>query len=230
MNIEILHYIEGARQARGIAVVVDVFRAFSTACYMKLRGASRIIAVSSAKQAYQLRSEHPEYLLAGERNGIKLPEFDFGNSPSEIMRAELDGTTVVLTTSAGTKGLVEAAKGADMVLTGSFVNAGATAQWIGMQRPQEVSIICMGWNGIHPAREDQLYAEYLKGLLCGSAVDFPAIVNELTHHRSTSSFLDLPDTGDRQQDLDYCLDLDRCTYPLHLATRGTQMELHPLKK
>lgn len=225
MNIEILHYMEGARQAKGIAVVVDVFRAFSTACFIMLQGASRLITVSHVDEAYQLKEDHPEYLLAGERDGIKLQGFYFGNSPSEIMKSDLAGSTVVLTTSAGTKGLLEARNRADAVVTGSFVNAGATADWIRRQKPKDVSIICMGWNAAQFAEEDQLYAGYLKGILSGTAVDYPSILNRLTHERTTPSFLDLPDTGYHQQDLELCLDLDRLASPLRLSSHENQMEL-----
>ena len=69
MNVEILELIEGAKKAGGIAVVIDVFRAFSLECYLFGRGAERIYAVGGMDEAFALKREHPEYILIGERHG-----------------------------------------------------------------------------------------------------------------------------------------------------------------
>ena len=61
MNIKILHLIEGARQAKGLAVIIDVFRAFSTACYVVRNGAVEIIPVADVDLAYKLKAENPAY-------------------------------------------------------------------------------------------------------------------------------------------------------------------------
>ena len=53
MQIEILDLIEGAKQARGLAVIIDVFRAFSTACYVVRNGAKEIIPVGNVELAYE---------------------------------------------------------------------------------------------------------------------------------------------------------------------------------
>ena len=80
MEIQILQLVEGARQARGIIVVIDVFRAFSTACYVIGKGAEMIIAVGEVETAFKLKEEHPEYILMGERNEIMIPGFDDTNA------------------------------------------------------------------------------------------------------------------------------------------------------
>ena len=68
MNIEIYHLLEGADQAQGLAVVIDVFRAFSLECYLFSRGVQKIYAVGREETAWELKREHPEYLMAGEQN------------------------------------------------------------------------------------------------------------------------------------------------------------------
>lgn len=60
MNIWILHLIEGARQARGLTVVIDVFRAFSVEAYFLANGADAIIPVGDAELAYRLKAENPD--------------------------------------------------------------------------------------------------------------------------------------------------------------------------
>ena len=81
MRIDILHLVEGAKRARGLAVIIDVFRAFSLACYLFDRGVEKIIPVGKKEQAFALKESHPDFILIGERDNRKIPGFDFGNSP-----------------------------------------------------------------------------------------------------------------------------------------------------
>ena len=122
MKVEILEFVEGARNAKGVAVIIDVFRAFSVACYAFDAGAARIIATSGVENAFQLRKQYKNSVLVGERDEKKIEGFDFGNSPTEIIKTDLSGKTVIHTTTAGTQGLINAVN-ADVVLTCSFVNA-----------------------------------------------------------------------------------------------------------
>src|ERR1700686_5268939 len=66
-KIEILDFEAGARAARGVAVIIDVFRAFSVACYAFANGADRIIPVADIEEALRLRRAHPEFITLGER-------------------------------------------------------------------------------------------------------------------------------------------------------------------
>ena len=72
MNIEIFHLLEGADQAQGLAVVIDVFRAFSLECYLFSRGVQKIYAVGREETAWELKRKHPEFLMAGERGGMRI--------------------------------------------------------------------------------------------------------------------------------------------------------------
>ena len=143
MNVNILQLLDGARQAVGLTVIIDVFRAFSTACYVFGNGAERIIPVGGLELAYRLKREHPDYLLIGERGGERPPGFEYGNSPSEVEQVDFTGHQVIQTTSAGTQGIANATQ-ADEMITGSFCNAGAIARYIRRRQPDEVSLVCMG--------------------------------------------------------------------------------------
>lgn len=178
MKINVLHYIEGAKKACGVAVIIDVFRAFSFECYALQNNAERIIPVASKELAYELKQKNPGYILAGERKGIMLPGFDYGNSPSQIEYADLSGKTIVHTTSAGTQGL-ENARNADEILTGSLVNAKAIADYLKAGNYEEVSLVCMGNNGVSPAAEDDLCAEYIKSLLENKIYDIAGQITDL---------------------------------------------------
>ena len=164
MEIQILQLVEGARAAKGIAVIIDVFRAFTTECFFMANGARTILPIGEEALAYALKKEHPDYILAGERDEIMLPGFDYGNSPANIEHLDFTGKTIIHTTSAGTQGIANAIH-ADEILTGSFVNAPAIAQYIKAKNPETVSLVCMGKGTLHPIEEDTFCAEYIKSLL-----------------------------------------------------------------
>jgi len=167
MEVKILRLIEGARQAEGLTVIIDVFRAFSLECYLFARGAECVHPVGSIEEAWTLKKAHPEYVLIGERGGKKCEGFDFGNSPSTVPEEAIRGKTVLHTTSAGTQGIINAQK-AEEIITGSLVNAAAVAAYIQKRRPEKVSLVCMGKEGVEPALEDELCAEYIRSILEGT--------------------------------------------------------------
>ena len=166
MDIRILHLTGGARQAEGLAVIIDVFRAFSLECCLADMGAREIRPVGAVEEALAWRKRDPECVLIGERHGRKLEGFDFGNSPSTVSPEAIRGRRIIHTTSAGTQGVTGAA-GAEEILTGSFLNAGAIAEYIRKRAPEKVSLVCMGREGLEEAEEDELCAVYLRSLLEG---------------------------------------------------------------
>ncbi len=219
MNIEILHLLEGADCAKGTTVVIDVFRAFSLECYLFSRGVKKIIAVGEEETARRLKRDHPDYIMVGERGGIILPGFDYGNSPSQTERAELKEKTVIHTTSAGTQGLVHAsASGATELLTGSLVNASAIASYLKQTSPEEVSLVCMGNSGTIPAPEDELCARYIKSLLAGEEMDMGKEIYTLTKEPSVFKFFDI-----KWKDVfpvkDYILCIEYDRFPFVLKAR-----------
>ena len=60
MDIKILHLVEGAKQAKGLTVIIDVFRAFSMEAYLFAKGAKKVIPIGDADVAYKLKAENPE--------------------------------------------------------------------------------------------------------------------------------------------------------------------------
>lgn len=162
MEIEILQLAQGAKQAKGITIIIDVFRAFSLEAYLFHNGCKEIFAVYDKQTAYQLKNEHPHYILIGERHGKILPGFDYGNAPSVIEHINFSNKTVIHSTSNGTLGIHNAIHAEDIYVA-SFVNAKATVQAILKKHPEHISIVCMGWEG-KETEEDTLCALYLKSL------------------------------------------------------------------
>jgi 2-phosphosulfolactate phosphatase len=166
MKINILEFVAGAREAKGVTVIIDVFRAFSVACYAFDAGAESIIATGEVEEAFRLRKEFRNAVIAGERDEKKISGFDFGNSPTEIIQSDLNGKALIHTTTAGTQGLVNAVN-ADIIITGSLVNAGAVAGYIQQINPEYVSLVAMGYRAEESAEEDILCAEYITDKLTG---------------------------------------------------------------
>lgn len=160
MKVQILEFVEGARNAKGVAVIIDVFRAFSVACYAFDSGAVRIIATSEVSEAFLLKKKYKNSVLVGERDEKKIQGFDFGNSPTEIIKADLTGKTVIQTTTAGTQGLINAVQ-ADAIITGSLVNAGAIVKYIKAVDPDYVSLVAMGYRAVNSAEEDLMCADLI---------------------------------------------------------------------
>ena len=183
MNIHIYNNLSGCKDAKGITVIIDVFRAFTVECFLINEGVAKIIPVGDKDLCLKLKKEHPEYFLVGERKGIKLEGFDCGNSPSQLTtQYNLKGKTIVHSTSAGTQGLKEAVNATE-VLTGSFVNAKAIANYIRAKNPDDVSLVAMGLNGVEESAEDTLCANYIKSLLEDENLD---ISDKLNYLKNTS--------------------------------------------
>jgi 2-phosphosulfolactate phosphatase len=219
MKIHMLNYVDGARRARGVVVIIDVFRAFSTASYAFAQGASSVIAVGEIDEARRLKSNNPGWVLIGERGGKKIDGFDFNNSPAEIEDADLRGKTLILTTNAGTQGLVNATF-SDQLLTGSFVNARATALYIRSLGPSEVSLVRMGVEAVRQAEEDDLCSEYLRSLLLVLPFDVDQIKSHLRSAPSSVRFFDDSKPWSPERDFDLCLDVDRFDFTLQAQVRA----------
>lgn len=165
-KVNILHLIEGAKQAEGLTVIIDVFRAFSLECYLYDMGVKEIRPVSAIEEAFTLKNRIEDSILIGERGGKKCDGFDYSNSPSSISKNHVAGKTIIHTTSAGTQGVANAVNASE-IITGSLVDAKAVAQYIMARQPEVVSLVCMGNGGVKPAAEDELCAEYIKSILEG---------------------------------------------------------------
>jgi 2-phosphosulfolactate phosphatase len=158
------------RNLRATACVVfDVLRATSTFVTALHHGAQAIIPVSEIAEAIAFRKSQPGVLLGGERDGVRISaggiDFDLGNSPREYTPEKVHGKTIVSTTTNGTRAL-RACANAQTVLAASFLNLGATAQFIRRNQFENVLLVCAG-TGENTALEDVLGA----GALCELVVN-----------------------------------------------------------
>lgn len=219
MNIEILHMIDGAKKAKGITVIIDVFRAFSVEAYFFANGAKEIIPVGDANLAYKLKEENPDFILAGERGGKILPGFDVGNSPSELIKLDSCGKTVVHTTSAGTQGIANA-KNADEILGGALVNAKAIARYIKSRNPENVSLVCMGLEAKSETEEDNLCADYIKSLLEGNDPDIKGEIENLRYTSGAKFFDKAQSDVFPEPDFHMCTEINKFDFVLKITDGG----------
>ena len=218
MNIQILQLLEGARAATGLAVIIDVFRAFTVETYLMERNARRIHPVGDVQTAFDYRAAHPDdTILCGERNGIMIEGFDFGNSPSQLETVDLTGKTVIHTTSAGTQGIAGAVNARE-IITGSLVNAAAIAEYIRRQNPDTASLVCMGLHGQKETDEDTLCAEYIKSLLEENPIDMTSRIEALKYTSGAKFFDQAQQDVFPEADFHICTQLDKFDFTLRLKT------------
>jgi 2-phosphosulfolactate phosphatase len=169
----IARYAGGERSAHAAArtgsvvVVVDAFRASTTIAVLVSKGA-RVVPVASIERAHSYAGAD---LRIGERGSAKVAGFDFGNSPTEILEAEVPpNSTVALSTTNGTR-VVEAARGARAILTGAFVNASALAEDLaaGAYNGAEVVVVGCGWEGRRASEDEAAGGAILYRLLSSGA-------------------------------------------------------------
>ena len=136
-----------------VVVVVDIFRATSCIVTGLANGVEAIKPVGEVGEAKALGKEG--YLMAGERGGIKVPEFDMGNSPFDYQTEEIKGKKVAISTTNGSQAIIKS-KGAEEILIGAFLNLESLSEYL-LQLKTNVLIHCAGWKGT-PNLEDTLFA------------------------------------------------------------------------
>lgn len=229
-KVNILHLIEGAKQAKGLTVIIDVFRAFSLECYLYDMGVKEIRPVGTVEDAFRLKDTIADSVLIGERGGKKCDGFDYGNSPSSVFAEYVTGKTIIHTTSAGTQGIVNA-KSASEIITGSLVNARAVAEYIMARQPQEVSLVCMGNGGVALAAEDELCAEYIKSILDGNELpDIKQQIASLQNHGGEHFFDETRQEVYPEKDFWMCIEYNRFPFVIRIEKDDTGFVTRKISK
>ena len=226
MEIRLLSLLEGARRAAGTVVIIDVYRAFTTAAVALQRGAARILLVDTTASAFRLRREGRGDLCMGEVSGIKVPGFDFGNSPLELSRADVRGKTLIQSTSSGTKGVVAAGR-AEALFAAALINAEATIRVVLTRNPSLVSLVAMGTNGAHRSDEDEQCALYMRNRLRNRRPD-PAAVRSLVLSAHDSAKFDDPKRPHFDpRDRDIALQIDSIPFAVRVRVEGDLLVASP---
>ena len=130
--------------SNSIIVIVDVLRATSTIATALYNGARCVIPVDSISRCIEL-GKQLDAVTAGERDGIIAEGLSYGNSPFEYGRKFIEGKTLVLTTTNGTRLLQMALdKGAKEIVTGSFNNFSSVCEYL-LTENKNVILGCAAW-------------------------------------------------------------------------------------
>jgi 2-phosphosulfolactate phosphatase len=130
-----------------VVAMIDVLRASTTIAVALANGARTIIPLESSEDvaARAKQFERGSMLLAGERRMLRMDGFDLGNSPREHTREQVEGKTVLLTTTNGTHALL-AVQGARDVVVASYVNLTAVCAMLraALRGGADITIVCAG--------------------------------------------------------------------------------------
>jgi 2-phosphosulfolactate phosphatase len=180
MRIDILFTPAGLTpgEVQGRAVfVIDILRATTTMCAALSHGAKAIIPVASTEEALRLAQTigSTDVLLAGEKDCVRIPGFNLGNSPLEMTEQAVRGKTIIVTTSNGTKALL-ATQGASAVYPAAAVNLSAAAEKARevLQSDRHILIVCAGRDGSF-ALDDAYCAGRLASAILGDARPRPGL-------------------------------------------------------
>jgi 2-phosphosulfolactate phosphatase len=227
VEVRLTSLLEGAQQAEGTVVIIDVYRAFTTAAVAFLKGAEKIILVAEVEEALALRKEGKGDLCVGEVEGKRPEGFDHNNSPFEMCRADLDGKIVIQSTRAGTVGVCAATK-ADRIYGGSLVVSQATADAIAQDGPEIVTLVAMGWAGEVRTDEDELCALYLRNLLDGRTAN-PEHLRGLVMAGKESQKFGNPETPHfHSQDRDIALRIDAAPFAIEIENEDGLLTARPV--
>ena len=155
-----------------LGIVVDVIRATSTIAQALAAGYERVLCCAEIEEARALRAELPSSLVGGERKAVRIEGFDVGASPREFLEARAE--TLILTTTNGTRAILETAEQCDDVVLGSLLNLDAVAAAVG---GRDMVVACAGFQGAF-ALDDAYCAGRIVQLVKGSRTD-AAIGSEL---------------------------------------------------
>ena len=130
-----------------VVVVIDVLRASTSIATALANGARAVIPVEGTEEVVTRAKafERSEVKLAGERQMRPIPGFDLGNSPREFSRENVEGKTVLLSTTNGTTAIASLQGPRDVVI-GSYVNFSAVLAMLraAVRGGTDIAILCAG--------------------------------------------------------------------------------------
>ena len=230
--------------SQAVCVVFDILRATTSMITALANGAEAIIPVAEISEALAIRQKSPNVLLAGERNGLRIRaeltgsiDFDLGNSPREFTSEKVQGKTIVMSTTNGTRAL-RACAGAKMILVSSFLNLRATTNWLRDKSPAHLILVCSG-TCEEPALEDTLavgamcekiWSSYAGGHVSDSAEIarriYPLLqfnlIEAMKHSRNGRRLLSNPELRD---DVYLCVQRETVAFVATLLPGGTVRKL-----
>ena len=212
LRVEVIYAtgIDGARQARGIAVVIDVLRAFTVSAYALAGGARECRLVTTTHAALALAASIPGALVSAEEDGLPIPGIAISNSPTQIKAAGLNGRVLVQRSSAGTQVAAAVAEGVD-IFVASLVVARATVHACLSRRPSPTHLTLIA-SADHP--EDHACARYMEAIIRGEKPDAERLMQHLTNSERYALLMSGATPGFPPTDLELALIPDRFNFAM----------------
>jgi 2-phosphosulfolactate phosphatase len=211
----IVEGVDGALQATGVVVVIDVMRAFTTAAYAFAAGISEIALVATVQEALDI----PGFRM-GEVGGRWIPGFDHDNSPSRLVGRRLSGGAV-LRTGSGSRCVAEATHATEVWL-GSLVVASATVRALADRN--EVTFVASGKP--NEGEEDIACAELMVSLLQGAEHSRESTIGLVLGSRAAARHR-LGDTDFPAEDIDCAVAIDAFDFAMKAERRGGRWVARP---
>jgi 2-phosphosulfolactate phosphatase len=216
--------LENCGSAAGLVIVIDVLRAFSTAAYAFAAGAEEIFLVSTVEDAFALKEEINQSRIMGEVDGLPVEGFDYGNSPAQFDGSNLSGIPLIQRTTSGTQGVV-LSQNAETLLTTSFCNAGATAEYIESLSPTAVSFVITGKRPGGWGDEDQACADYIQSLVLKQNEDPEQFLDRVRRSIPGRYFQNSKMPEYPLRDLEYCLEISKFNFIMAVQRSGEHLRL-----
>jgi 2-phosphosulfolactate phosphatase len=208
--MEIVHAtgVEGARQARGLAVVIDVLRSFTVSAYALAGGARECRLVTTTDEARALVAAIPRAVICAEEEGLPVDGIAISNSPTQIRAVDLKGRILVQRSSAGTP-VAAAVREGTGIFAGSLVVARATVKACLLRRPNVLTLIA---SADHP--EDHACAHYMEAVIKGELPDIDRLLRPLRESDRYARLMSGAWPGFPPTDLELALEPDRFDFAM----------------
>jgi 2-phosphosulfolactate phosphatase len=220
--------LAGATRARGVAIVIDVFRAFTVSAYALAGGAAECVLVRTVEEARDVAGRIPGAVISAEVDGLPVEGIPISNSPTQVAGLDWEGRTLVQRTSAGTQGAAAAAGHADLVYAAGFVVAGATARRVRALDPPLVTLVPTGGEGKHI--EDLMCAALLRSLLGGRRASLRILLDEVRRDDRYRELAKGAIPGFPATDLELALAVDRFDFAQQATIEGGLLKLRAVSR
>jgi 2-phosphosulfolactate phosphatase len=210
--------IDGARQARGTVVVIDVLRSFTVSAYALAGGARECRLVRTVAEARQLAGETEGALISAEEDALPVEGIAISNSPTQIRRLDLTDRVLIQRSTAGTQ--VAAAVEGDDMFAASLVVARATVQACLLRNEETLTLVA---SADHP--EDHACARYMEAVANGQTPDLEEWLKALRESDRYRRVRGGTWPGFPASDLDLSLEPDRFDFAMPITRQPGYLRL-----
>ncbi len=206
----LVNIIDGRKEKNfddSVKVLIDVFRSTTTLPLMLYRKAEYIIPVRTITETRKLKEKNPQYITSGERYGIRIPGFNYDNSPYAILNSDLSNKIVLFTSTNGIKVLYKIMNYPGKIYLSSFVNFNATYNAI--KNYDKISLIVSN-RPDGKSDEDYIYADMLENKLNGNDINIDEYKEKIRKSRGSRRLRIMG----ASKDIEISLNVDLYNYPI----------------